>query len=152
SIRIRYYQTGPALALLLDDLAGASWKRSVIADNVDMQDALARASGIDDAEQRALRETRAEFNVASIRGAADGTVRRLASLRRAKADSVLAAPGVRLVLVADSLRSRDFGNCGFDPQNQLPVSPTVFLQTRWWKPCGGGLSADLSVPSVHDEL
>src|SRR5262249_37174172 len=57
----------------------------------------------------------------------------------------------RLVLVADSLQSRDFGSCGFDPQNQLPVSPTVFLQTRWWKPCAGGVSADLSVPSVHDE-
>jgi hypothetical protein len=151
SIRIRYYQTGPALALLLDDLAGSSWKRDVSADNLDLQDALARASGIDDIERRALRETRAEFDVGSIRASAEGTVRRLASLRRARADSALAAPGVRLVLVADSLRSHDFGSCGFDPQNQLPVSPTVFLQTRWWKPCGGGLSADLSVPSVHDE-
>jgi hypothetical protein len=151
SIRIRYYATGPAMALLLDDLDGSEWKRRIVADNTDLEDEFARASGIDAVAERALQQARSEFDAASIRATADATVRRLAARRRAMADSVLAAPGIRLVLLADSLRSRDFNACGFDPQNQLPVSPNVFLQTRWWKPCGGGLTADLSVPSVHDE-
>ena len=55
------------------------------------------------------------------------------------------------MLRADSLASRDFNSCGFDPQNHLQVTPTEQIQTRWWRPCGGAsTTAEFNVPSVHD--
>jgi hypothetical protein len=66
-------------------------------------------------------------------------------------DSVLARPGLRLVLLADSLPGRDVGVCSFDPQNHLQISPTMQLQTRFWRPCAGkAMTSELTVPSVHD--
>jgi hypothetical protein len=70
----------------------------------------------------------------------------------AKVDSVLSGPGIRLVLVADSLPARSFNSCGYDPQNLLQVTGKVRIQTRWWRPCGGGPTyAEFNVPSVQDD-
>jgi hypothetical protein len=78
-------------------------------------------------------------------------IARLQAQRRARVDSVLATPGVLLVVRAESLPGRNFSMCGFDPQNLLQVTQHVRLQTRWWRPCGGGPTyVELNVPSVHD--
>ena len=47
SLRFRYYQTGPALSLLLDTLAGNGWKQRMLDDNATLQDELGIASGVD---------------------------------------------------------------------------------------------------------
>jgi hypothetical protein len=66
-------------------------------------------------------------------------------------DSVLSRPGILLVLSAAALPGKDFGSCGFDPQNLLQVSSTVQLHARWWRPCAGkALVSEFNVPSVHD--
>jgi hypothetical protein len=64
---------------------------------------------------------------------------------------VLAAPGIIVEISASELPGKDFNACGFDPQNHLQVSPTMQLQTRWWRPCAGGLSAEFALPSVHND-
>ena len=44
-----------------------------------------------------------------------------------------------------------FDICSFDPQNHLQVSPTVQIQTRWWRPCAGrNLTSEFNVPSIVD--
>ncbi|MDB4914940.1 MAG: hypothetical protein JWM95_2584 [Gemmatimonadetes bacterium] len=152
SLRFRYYQTGPAQALLLDDLAGPTWKTRMLAENSTLQDMLAVASGVDSVAMLALRGAAAAFDTASLRARAESGIGRLRSARRAKADSLLSQPGVLLVLAADSLPGKDFNACGYDPQNLLQVTSSVNIQMRWWKPCAVGLtSAEFNVPSVHDE-
>jgi hypothetical protein len=152
SLRFRFYQTGPAIGLLLDDLAGASWKSHLVDSNETLQDALAAASGIDDAEMAARGSAERRLDAAAIRASAQGQIDRLKLARRAKVDSLLSQPGLTLVLAADSLPGKDFNSCGYDPQNLLAVSPGVNIQMRWWKPCAGGPTyAEFNVPSVHDE-
>jgi hypothetical protein len=152
SLRFRFYQTGPAEALLLDALAGQSWKSRLIAMNTTLQDMLASASGLDDAANAARMHAEQRMNIAAIRSEANNDIERLKAMRRAKVDSLLAQRGVRLVLAADSLPGKTFNSCGYDPQNLLQVTPTVRIQMRWWKPCAGGPTyAEFNVPSVYDE-
>lgn len=152
SPRYRYYVTGPAESLLLDRIAGPSWKRRLIAEDATLQDLLASASGIDAPMETALREGEAAFGGSDARAVAQQRIAKLQQSRLAKVDSVLSGPGIRLVLAADSLPGRDFNSCGFDPQNELAVTETVRIQMRWWKPCAGGpTNAEFNVPSVHDE-
>lgn len=151
SLRFRYYQTGPAQALLLDALL-PSWKHDMLAQNSTLQDMLALASGIDSAAFIARRSASATFGAMALRANAARDVERLKTARRAKADSLLSVPGLRLVLVADSLPGKRFNACGYDPQNLLQLSSTESIQMRWWKPCAGGpTSAEFNVPSVYDE-
>jgi hypothetical protein len=124
SLRFRYYQTGPAEALLLDAL-DPMWKSQMLVQNATLQDMLARASGIDDAAIAAEGKARESFGLSSLRGSATHQIERLKASRRATADSLLSLPGVRLVLAADSLSGKDFNSCGYDPQNLLQVMPGV---------------------------
>jgi hypothetical protein len=152
SLRFRYYQTGPAEALLLDALDNASWKSLMLARNATLQDMLAWASGIDKAAAAARARAQVNFGASGLHATATQQIERLKSSRRAKADSLLSLPGLHLVLVADSLPGKDFNSCGYDPQNLLQVMPGVQIQMRWWKPCAGGPTyAEFNVPSVHDE-
>jgi hypothetical protein len=152
SLRFRYYQTGPAVGLLLDALAGPSWKSRMLSRNATLQDMLAWASGVDAAALAARESAHAAFGAPALRTSAARQIERLKISRRARVDSLLAMPGLRLVLSADSLPGRDFNSCGYDPQNLLQVTPAVQLQMRWWKPCAAGpTSAEFNVPSVHDE-
>jgi hypothetical protein len=151
SFRLRYYATGPAQALLLDALAGPGWKAKLAAENLTLQDALADASGLDAAMWAALRRAESTFEAGRVRADAAQGVTRLQARRAAQVDSVLSRPGIKVVLSADALSGKDFGNCGFDPQNHLQVTPDVQLQTRWWRPCAGrALISEFNVPSVHD--
>lgn len=150
SFRLRYYATGPAMALLLDAIAGEGWKRQLMEQNTTLARALAAATGSDSAASEGARRALARANERALRDAAAARVAALRERRMRQVDSVLAAPGMRVVVALDSL-GRDFGMCGFDPQNHLRVSPTLALQTRWWKPCAGAaVTAELGVPSVHD--
>jgi hypothetical protein len=63
-------------------------------------------------------------------------------------DSVLAAPGVQLIV---TLEGGYLGLCGIDPQNLLQVEPGVLLHTRWLRACAGdALQATFNTPVVQD--
>jgi hypothetical protein len=151
SFRLRFYQTGPAQALLLDAIGEPGWKVRLVSENQSLQDALAQATGMDDARMAAFRRAVARLDTARATKDAATRVAMLVSSRRNQVDSVLSALGVIVEISAAELPGGDFNACGFDPQNHLQVSPTVQLQTRWWRPCAGGISAEFSVPSVHDD-
>jgi hypothetical protein len=151
SFRLRFYQTGPAQALLLDAIAGPVWKAKLMSESQSLQDALAEAVGLDDARRAAFRAAVAATDTARATREASNRVASLVALRKRQVDSVLSAPGLLVELSAGELPGKDFNACGFDPQNHLQVSPTVQMQTRWWRPCTGGVSGEFSVPSVHDD-
>jgi hypothetical protein len=152
SFRLRFYQTGPAEALLLDQIAGKGWKQELMEQNQALQDALAIATGLDDPQRAAFRAAAARLDTATAQHEAASRVADLIALRSRQVDSVLAAPGILLELSAAQLPGKDFNACGFDPQNHLQVSPTVQMQTRWWRPCvGSSFVSEFNVPSVHDD-
>lgn len=148
SIRLRYYATGPAQAHLLDALVGPSWKIRLVADNLTLQDALAQGSGYRDAERALKRRAHVTFAMGAISAAADTSVAKLRAIRRTQVDSILAAPGLLLVMTLDG---RSIGLCGIDPQNLLQVDQDVLLHTRWVRPCAGdALQATFNTPVVQD--
>ncbi len=148
SIRLRYYATGPALGMLLDGLEGPAWKTRLLNDNLTVQDALADAAGYREQETALRREAETRFAMKRLQNAADSGVVGLRSIRRARVDSMLAAPGVQLVV---SVEGRSIGVCGIDPQNLLQVAPGVLLHTRWLQACAGDLlQATFNTPVVED--
>ena len=152
SFRLRFYQTGPAEALLLDAIARKDWKTQLMEQNQTVQDALAVATGLDDPQRTTFHLAMTRLDSASASREATRRVASLVILRKVQVDSLLSAPGVLLELSASALPSKDFGICGFDPQNHLQVSPTVQIQKRWWRPCSGSLlRSEFNVPSVHDD-
>ena len=153
SLRFRYYQTGPALATLLDELAGRTWKSRLVAENWTLQDMLASVTGIERPAEEARASAHRAFGMAERRAETQRRIERLKASRLAKVDTVLSAPGIKLVLLADSLPGGAFNSCGYDPQNLLQVTPKMQIQTRWWRPCSGGPTyAEFNVPSVIDEV
>jgi len=148
SIRLRYYATGPALGLLLDALEGPSWKTRLMNQNLTVQDALADATGYRSQELGLRRQAESTFVIATLRRSADSGVAGLRAFRRAQVDSVLAAPGVLLVVTVEG---RYLGLCGIDPQNLLQVEPGVLLHTRWLHACAGdAFQATFNTPVVQD--
>ena len=147
SIRLRYYATGPALGLLLDALEGPSWKTRLMNQNLTVQDALADASGYRTQELGLRRQAESTFVIATLRHSADSGVAGLRAFRRAQVDSVLAAPGVQLIVTVEG---RYLGLCGIDPQNLLQVEPGVLLHTRWLQACAGDFQATFNTPVVQD--
>jgi hypothetical protein len=148
SIRLRYYATGPALGLLLDALEGPSWKSRLMNQNLTLQDALADATGYRSQELALRRQAESTFVIAKLRSAADSGVAGLRAFRRAQVDSVLAVPGVQLVVTVEG---RYLGLCGIDPQNLLQVQPGVLLHTRWLRACAGdAFQATFNTPVVQD--
>jgi hypothetical protein len=147
SIRLRFYATGSALGMLLDALAGPAWKAELRDENLTLQDVLADASGYRAQELALRRQADSGFGMVKLRTAADSGVSRLRALRRAQVDSILAAPGVQLVV---SVAGRSLGLCGIDPQNLLQVQPGVLLHTRWLQACAGDFQATFNTPVVQD--
>ncbi|HEX9108176.1 MAG TPA: hypothetical protein VF832_13130, partial [Longimicrobiales bacterium] len=119
SVRLRFYATGSAQSLLLDRLAGTAWKDSLAAWGGTLQDALAHAVGYRSGEEALRRAAAAAYGGAELEAEARTRVAGLVARRRALADSLLARPGVLLVLSGDSVGG--LGLCGFDPQNLLPA-------------------------------
>lgn len=152
SLRLRFYHTGPAIATLLDRIGDVRWKRELLDGNWSLQDLLALVSGADRIADAARDAASKRFDLSETRRDAASGMERLRAQRRRLMDSVLSLPGVQLVVSADSLPSRNFSSCGFDPQNHLQVTATLRLQMRWWRPCSGGPTyVEFNVPSVHDE-
>jgi hypothetical protein len=148
SVRLRYYATGPALGQLLDALEGPTWKTRLVEQNLTVQDALADASGYRAQETSLRRQAESTFVIAQLRARADSQVGRLRSVRKTQVDSILADPGVQLVL---TVKGRYLGLCGIDPQNLLQVEPGVQLHTRWLQVCAGdALQATFNTPVVYD--
>ncbi len=156
SIRLRYYATGPALGALLDALEGPAWKSRLVDQNLTVQDALAGASqdalagasGYRATELALRRQAETRFVMASLRRGADSGVAGLRALRRKQVDSILAAPGVLLIV---AIEGRSLGLCGIDPQNLLQVEPGVLLHTRWVVACvGDAFQATFNTPVVQD--
>lgn len=151
SFRLRYYSTGPAQARLLDALSGAGWKSRLLAENQYLDEALAEASGLDAAEQRAFADATEAFDSGALRREAASGIARVQALRARQLDSLLSEPGLLLELSAAALPRKAFDICSFDPQNHLQVSATVQIQTRWWRPCAGrSMNGEFNVPSVLD--
>ncbi len=148
SIRLRYYATGPALGLLLDALEGPAWKTRLMNQNLTVQEALADASGYRTQELALRRQAESTFVIARLRSSADSGVSGLRAFRRVQVDSVLAAPGVQLVVTVEGHR---LGLCGIDPQNLLQIEPGVLLHTRWVRVCvGDAFEATFNTPVVQD--
>jgi hypothetical protein len=151
SLRLRFYRLGPAQAMLLDRLEGPSWKRRLLDNNLTLQDALADASGARATERAVLAQVSTEFDAAALGRSAEVAVDRLRDLRERQVDSLLSAPGLRIVLILDSMPGRRVGLCGIDPQNLLQVDAERLLHTRWVRPCSGSaLQATFTTPVVQD--
>jgi hypothetical protein len=148
SIRLRYYATGPALGQLLDALEGPAWKKRLVERNLTVQELLAEVSGYRAQEASLRRQAESTFVIAKLRSAADSQVGRLRTIRKTQVDSILADPGVQLVV---AVKGRYLGLCGIDPQNLLQVEPGVQLHTRWLQICAGdALQATFNTPVVYD--
>jgi hypothetical protein len=148
SMRLRFYETGPALGMLLDALAGPKWKTRLVEQDFTLQDALADATGYRAQEQALRRQADSTFKSAQLQTAADSGVARLRAARKAQVDSLLNAPGVELVV---SMEGRSIGMCGIDPQNLLQVESGVLLHTRHMVACAGDLlQATFNTPVVQD--
>ncbi len=148
SVRLRAYALGAGESLLLDRLAPA-WKDSLAAWGGTLQDALAHAVGYRAGEAALRRQAESAQHADRLAEDAGRRVAGLRARRLALRDSLLARPGVLLVLSADSIGR--FGRCGFDPQNLLSAGDGVYLHTRFLAPCGGGFSGQLTAPTVEDE-
>lgn len=149
SIRLRFYSTGAALALVLDRLAGSEWKRRLLEDNLTLQDALARAIGYRERETR-LRDRAADRHGRGLETLARNAVESLRRHRTAQADSILAAPGIRVIVSMDRAGT-GIGLCGIDPQNLLQGPDRILLHTRWLRPCSGdALQGEFNTGVVHD--
>lgn len=149
SLRLRFYQTGPALGLVLDALVGPKWKQRLVDDDLTLQDALADASAYRAAELALRRTAETRFGMAALKAAADSDVAGLRARRHAQVDSLLNVPGVELIVIMEGGR---LGTCGIDPQNLLQVEPGVLLHTRWVRVCAGdALDANFDTPVLQDQ-
>lgn len=151
SVRLRFYVTGPAMALLLDRLAGPRWKTELMRNDETLQEALASATGFRAREQALLAAAGRRFPFRALLAEAAGDIVRLRTSRRALVDSLLAQSGVRLVVNAKSLPGGQVGLCGIDPQNLLQVGHGVLLHNRWVRPCAGSrFTSEFNTPVVQD--
>lgn len=150
SLRLRFYFTGPAIAMLLDRLAGAAWKTEVATSYRSLEEELGYVSDYFDREAALERDARAAFGGKGLDSLAANRVSALQALRRATMDSILSAPGLELVVQGDSLGG--IGICGLDPQNLLQAGDGVLLHTRWVRLCAGGaLQSEFNTPVVQDQ-
>jgi hypothetical protein len=146
SLRLRFYRTGPAIALLLDRLAPPGWQARVMSEDLTLQEALALAVGYRSRENALRSQAARQFDLIALQAGATTAVAALRRQRRRQADSVLARPGIRVTIVGR------LGQCGFDPQNTLRVDSTTTLHTRWLHVCGGsGLDGEFTTPVVVDD-
>jgi hypothetical protein len=151
SIRRRFYATGSAIARLLDRFGDPGWKSRLIGDDATLQQVLADASdyrGRDALDRRSAAVIAARL--APLTAAAERAVAALDARRRAQRDSVLAQPGLRLVVDASALPARPLNWCSFDPQNVLAMASGELLHTRMLRLCSGRVDVPLDQPAVED--
>lgn len=149
SIRLRFYGSGSAMAHLLDRIGAPEWKAHALANDLTLAEALAHAAGAPADTDAVAAEAGRRLGIASLRERAARNVASLRASRAARADGVLAAPGIVLRVSAERLGAR-INPCGFDPQNLLMVDERRLLHTRWLRACAGGLEAEFNTPVVED--
>ncbi|HSG80910.1 MAG TPA: hypothetical protein VLC48_01565, partial [Gemmatimonadota bacterium] len=87
----------------------------------------------------------------ALRDEAMESVEAMRARLKARVDSALARPGVRVVISAEGLGGY-IGLCGIDPQNLLQVDDGVLFHTRWLRPCAGtALQGEFNMPVVQDQ-
>jgi len=151
SFRLRFYRTGPAIALLSDRLAGESWKVQLASDDLTLQEALAEVSGYRERETALRQQAEREFEMERVSEIAMRAASDLRDLRRAEVDSALSRPGVQLMILTDVLPGGNVGLCGMDPQNLLQVDEGVLFHTRWVRLCSGSaLQAEFTTQVLQD--
>lgn len=140
SIRRRFYATGSAIALLLDRLADSSWKSRLVRDDATLETMLAEVAGY-----------AGRTELAQLRRDAGQAVAALGARRRAQRDSILAQPGLRLVLDPSRLPGGRMNWCFFDPQNVLQTADGELLHMRVLRVCSGaGVEIQLDQAVVED--
>jgi hypothetical protein len=152
SVRRRFYATGSAIAFLLDRLADSSWKSRLVRDDATLHRMLAAAA---DYQGRAalgpqwMRRTEAEL--ARVRRDAERAAATLDARRRAQRDSILAQPGLHVVLDPSRLPGGRLNWCFFDPQNVLQTASGQLLHMRTLRVCSGSrVEVQLDRPVVED--
>jgi hypothetical protein len=139
SIRRRFYATGSAIALLLDRFADSSWKSRLVRDDATLQAMLAGAV-----------DYRQPTELVQLRRDAERAVAALGARRSAQRDSILAQPGLRLVVEPSRIRGGMFW-CFFDPQNVLQTASGELLHMRMLKVCSNeGVEVQLDQPVVEE--
>jgi hypothetical protein len=152
SVRRRFYATGSAIALLLDRLAGPSWKERLVRDDATLHGMLAAVTGYRERERLGSRTLRRiESDLARLRRDAERATASLDAPRRAQRDSILARPGLQLIIDPSRLPGRRFDWCFFDPQNVLQTAGGDLLHMRMLRVCAGGsVEVQLNQPVVED--
>jgi hypothetical protein len=151
SVRHRFYATGSAMAMLLDRLADSAWKEQLVREDATLQQRLADAIGYRGAATLGGDWTRrADAELLRLRVDAARAASALDAGRRAQRDSILALPGLRLVVDPSRLAGGRFTWCGFDPQNVLQTGDGELLHTRMLRLCGGsGVEIQFDQPVVE---
>jgi hypothetical protein len=152
SVRRRFYATGSTMSLLLDRLAGPSWKPALVARDRTLQDELARVGGYRGAAMLGSAwPDSLHLLQQATRPEAERAVASLRARRLAQADSVMRQPGARLVIEASGVPGGRFFYCGFDPQNLLQVGDGRMLHARFVVLCGGdSVSVSFEQPATED--
>ncbi len=149
SFRLRFYRTGPAIAVLLDRLSGPDWKEQLVEADMTLQDALAWVSGYRERELVTRRAAAADLHADSLAAVAARQLTDLRQRRQAMVDSVMSRPGLRLRVETAAVGGA--GLCGMDPQNLLQVGDGTLIHTRYVRPCAGrAFQAQLETAVVHD--
>ncbi len=126
SPRRRAYATGSHLGLLLDRLAGETWKQDVVRGDHYLGDILYKTVGMDTVSSRVQEE------IARALMTASESISQLAKTRAAQRDSILAG---EVKLVIDPTLAGRFSWCGFDPQNTLATARGDVLHMRMINLC-----------------
>jgi hypothetical protein len=151
SVRRRFYATGSAIALLLDRLAGQSWKEGLVRDDATLHSMLAAVTGYRERERLGARTLRRiESDLARLGSDAERATASLDARRRAQRDSILARPGLRLVVDPSRLPGRRLDWCSFDPQNVLQTAGGELLHMRTLRACSGSAEVQFDQPAVED--
>jgi hypothetical protein len=150
SVRRRFYATGSAIALVLDRLAGQTWKAQLLEQNLNLQETLALVTGFDSAGESGVRVD--SRGLAAMQTEARRSVDRLRANRVRQADSIANGPGTRLTVDAQGLARGALQWCGFDPQNTLQTGDGRTLHMRFLNVCAGSqVKGSFQLPVVqHD--
>ncbi len=151
SFRLRFYYSGAAMSLLLDEVAGDEWKTFLLEKNLTLQETLAELSGYRVREAALQVMAYEQFDWWTLASETEVSIEDLRRRLKTRVDSVLSQPGVRVVISAEHIGGY-IGLCGIDPQNLLQVDSGVLFHTRWLRPCAGSaLQGEFNTPVVHDQ-
>lgn len=145
SLRRRFYTTGTAMAYLLDEVMGSTWKARVMESGRPLPEILADATAYLESEERLVARSM-ERHGEAVEEAAERAVEERRARRRERVEKALAAPGITVEIAGGT----PFPMCGFDPQNLLQLGEGRLLHARWLKLCPAGGEIEFRTPVTHD--